>query len=162
MNPTSLPPITPQQMNILRAVTAMAWADGILEPAEVNVLASQLSRAFAGDPTEQETLSQSLKEYLSQRIPMEEVLPKIRDFQAQRLILKLGYLVIAASARTPDEPLINVQEAEAFTKLVNYLDLPAEVVHEVSEEARQELPTNSDVAPIEALVAGFTRHFQSV
>lgn len=160
MNP-SLPPITPQQMNILRAVTAMAWADGILEPAEVNLMVTQLSLVFASDPAQQEALSHSLTEYFSQRIPIEEVLPKITDHQARRLILKLGYLVIAASARTPEESLINIQEEEAFAKLVDYLDLSAEIVHEVSEEARQELATNSDVAPIDALVSGFTRHFQS-
>ncbi len=156
----SPPVITPHQMNLLRAVTAMAWSDGVLEPAEIETMATQLSQQFVSDPAQQDSLAQSIREYFSQQIPLDEVLPQLKTEADRRLVLKLGYLVIAASAREPGEPLVNVDELEAFQHLVTSLALPAAVVHVVSEEAKTQLQ-NPEVAPIDALVQGFTDHYIS-
>ncbi len=156
--PTPSPPgITPKQMNLLRAVTAMAWSDGALEVAEVELIAQQLSRHFAADPDQQASLAQEIHQYLVQQVPLAEVLSKVNDEAEKRLILKLGYLVIAASARSPEEPVVNLEELDAFRQLVDRLQLPPEVVRQVSQEAEAELGDPS-IAPIEALVQGFTRH----
>ncbi|MCJ2544396.1 TerB family tellurite resistance protein [Thermostichus vulcanus] len=152
------PGITPKQMNLLRAVTAMAWSDGALEVAEVELMAQQLSQHFASDPSQQASLAKQIREYFVQRIPLDEILPQISDEAEKRLILKLGYLVIAASARSPEEPLVNLEELEAFQQLVAKLQLPPEVVKQISQEAESELGDPS-IAPIEALVKGFTEHY---
>lgn len=152
------PAITPQQMNLLRAVTAMAWSDGVLEPAEVDLMARQLSQRFATAPDQQQNLAQAIREYFDQQIPLDEVLPKLPDEADRRLILKLGYLVIAASARSPEEPMVNMQEQAAFTQLVQQLGLSPEIVHQVSEEAQAELGDPS-VEPMEALISGFSSHY---
>ena len=47
------------------------------------------------------------------------------------MILRLGYQVIQASRRNPDEPMINLDEAAAYQRLVRILDLPADVVAEI-------------------------------
>ncbi|MFS8854974.1 TerB family tellurite resistance protein [Synechococcus sp. H55.2] len=153
----SPPGITPKQMNLLRAVTAMAWSDGALEVAEVELIAQQLSRHFASHPGQQASLAQEIRQYLVQQVPLAEVLSKVNDEAEKRLILKLGYLVIAASARSPEEPVVNLEELDAFRQLVDRLQLPPEVVRQVSQEAEAELGDPS-IAPIEALVQGFTRH----
>lgn len=154
------PVITPQQMNLLRAVTAMAWSDGVLEPAEIDVMATNLSQRFASDPDQQAALTDQLKDYFNQQIPLAEVIPKLKDEAERRLVLKLGYQVIAASARTPGEPLVNMAEQAAFQTLVQTLNLAPEIVHQVSEEAHAELG-DQDVEPLEALIEGFTQHYQS-
>ncbi|MGK7910123.1 MAG: TerB family tellurite resistance protein [Synechococcus sp.] len=154
------PAISPKQMNILRAVTAMAWADGVLEPGEIDMMASKLSAAFATDESSQAELSQKLADYFSQNVPLEEVLPKLPDEGDRRLILKLGYLTIEASARSEGEPLVNLQELDAFHKLAAMLKLPPEVIHDVSEEAKQELGEDG-ADPLEVLVNGFSRHCDS-
>lgn len=155
---TPPPAITPKQMNLLRAVTAMAWSDGVLEPAEIELMATRLSQRFASDPSQQDDLAQEIRHYFDQQIPLDEVLPKITEDSDRRLILKLGYLVIAASARSPEEPTVNMQEQAAFTQLVHHLGLPPETVHQVSEEAQSEL-ADPEVEPIEALVNGFSTHY---
>ncbi len=157
MTTPSPPGITPKQMNLLRAVTAMAWSDGALEVAEVELIAQQLSQYFASDPGQQASLAQEIRQYLVQQVPLAEVLSKVNDEAEKRLILKLGYLVIAASARSPEEPVVNLEELDAFRQLVDRLQLPPEVVRQVSQEAEAELGDPS-IAPIEALVQGFTRH----
>lgn len=124
------PPITPRQMNLLRVVTAMAWADGHLAQEEVDVMLEQFSRLFATGP-QQEHLRQELREYLMQNIPLEELIPKLKTQQERELVLTLGYEVINSSARTPDEPSINEEEAAAYQKLVKLLDLPEDVVKRI-------------------------------
>ena len=159
MTATPLPPaISPKQMNILRAVTAMAWADGVLEPAEIEMMADKLSVAFADANHSRTDLSERMREYFTQKIPLEEVLPKLPEESDRRLILKLGYLTIESGARVEGEPVVNLQEIEAFHHLAELLHLSAEVVHEVSEEAKAELHDNT-ADPLEALVDGFSRHY---
>ena len=58
-------------------------------------------------------------------------MPKLETREEKELVLQLGYEVIACSARTPDEPKINEDEAIAYQKLVNLLDLPEETVKSV-------------------------------
>ncbi|KKD35097.1 MAG: TerB family tellurite resistance protein [Limnoraphis robusta] len=134
------PPITPRQMNLLRVVTAMAWADGHLAQEEVALMLDEFSRLFAVG-TEQEKLQQELTEYLMQNIPLEELIPKLKTQEERELVLRLGYEVIGASARTPDEPNINEDEAAAYQKLVKLLDLPEDVVKTIEAEVEAK-PTN--------------------
>ncbi len=154
------PAISPKQMNILRAVTAMAWADGVLEPGEIDMMATKLSAAFAPDESGQAELAQKIVDYFSQNVPLDEVLPKLPDEGDRRLILKLGYLTIEASARSEGEPLVNLQELDAFHQLAEMLKLSPEVIHSVSEEAKQELGEDG-ADPLEALVSGFSRHYDT-
>jgi uncharacterized membrane protein YebE (DUF533 family) len=127
-------------MNLLRVVTAMAWADGHLAQEEVALMLDEFSRLFAVG-TEQEKLQQELTEYLMQNIPLEELIPKLKTQEERELVLRLGYEVIGASARTPDEPNINEDEAVAYQKLVKLLDLPEDVVKTIEAEVEAK-PTN--------------------
>ena len=155
------PAISPKQMNILRAVTAMAWADGVLEPGEIEVMAEKLSLAFApDDESNRSSLSKAIQDYFHQQVPLEEVLPKLTEEGDRRLILKLGYLTIEASARSEGEPQVNLQELDAFHKLAEMLDLSSTAIHEVSEEAKLEVAIEG-ADPLEALVEGFSRHYDS-
>jgi hypothetical protein len=136
---TPAPPlITPHQMNILRAATAMAWADGQLEPDEIRLLVDQFAALFsqANSLTESQTadLKLELSEYLTQNIPLEEVIPTITSDSDRALVLKLGYQVISASRRTPEEEPINPQEAEAYQKLIGLLNFSKEQVAAIEAE----------------------------
>jgi hypothetical protein len=48
----------------------------------------------------------------------------------------LSYEVISASARTPDEMLINQDESRAYQQLVALLDLQPETVARIESEAK--------------------------
>ena len=47
------------------------------------------------------------------------------------MTLRLGYQVIQASRRNPEEPMINLDEAAAYQRLVRILDLPPDVVADI-------------------------------
>ncbi|PZU96327.1 MAG: branched-chain amino acid ABC transporter ATP-binding protein [Pseudanabaena sp.] len=125
------PPINPRQMDMLRAVSAMAWADGKLEPDEIRLMLDEFATLFAKSEADRASLKSSLKEYLTQNIPLEEVVPNIKSIEDRKMTLRLGYQVIQASRRNPDEPMVNLDEAAAYQRLVRILDLPPETVAEV-------------------------------
>ncbi len=139
VQPPPPPSITPRQMNLLRAVTSMAWADGVLEAEEVNIMLDSFSLIFARDAARQRQLQEELRDYLMQKVPLEEVVPQLESREEKELALKLGYEVIACSSRTPEEPKINPEEAAAYQKLVQLLDLPSEVVADIEAEVRTAL-----------------------
>jgi hypothetical protein len=124
------PSLTPRQMNLLRVVTAMAWSDGGL----VDVMLDRFSSLFATSPDSQQSLRQELQDYMMQNIGLEELTPKLQSLEEKELVLRLGYEVIGASARTPDEDKINTSEAEAYQRLVSLLDLPPETRQRIESE----------------------------
>lgn len=134
LQPPSPPPISPRQMNLLRVVTSMAWADGELATEEVDLMLDRLSRLFASTTEQQQKLQQELRDYLMQNLPLDEIIPKLADQQERELVLQLGYEVIASSARTPTEPNINAEEAEAYRRLVQLLNLPPDAVKRIEGE----------------------------
>jgi len=112
----------------------MAWSDGHLAAEEVDLMLARFSQLFAKDATQQKALSKELREYLVQNIPLDELIPKLGNVEERELVLWLGYEVIQSSARTPDEPKINMEEAAAYQRLVQLLDLPDETVKRVEAE----------------------------
>jgi hypothetical protein len=129
------PSITPRQMNLLRVVTSMAWSDGHLASEEIDLMLDRFSGMFAADAPQQQRLRQELQEYMTQNIPLEELTPKLQSAEERELVLRLGYEVIRSSSRTPTEEKINDEEAAAYNKLVQLLDLPAETVQRIESEA---------------------------
>lgn len=134
LQPPPPPPITPRQMTLLRVVTAMAWADGELATEEVDFMLQRFSQLFATKSDQQQKLQQELRDYLMQNIPLNELIPKLTSNEERELVLRLGYEVISSSARTPDEPAINTEEAEVYQNLVSLLNLPADVVKRIESE----------------------------
>ena len=129
------PPISPRQMNLLRVVLSMAWADDTLEQKEVEVMLARFSQLFATEPAQQTYLQNQLKEYFIQDIPLEEAARKITNPAEKELAVRLSYEVIQASTRTPEEAPINSAEQTAYQQLIGYLELPADVVKRAEQEA---------------------------
>jgi len=124
-------------MNLLRIVVSMAWADGELATEEVDLMLNRFSRLFAaGDaPQQLQQVQEELRDYLMQNLPLDELIPQLESQEERELVLQLGYEVISSSARTPDEPKINAEEAAAYKKLVQLLNLPEDVVKRTEAEA---------------------------
>lgn len=133
------PPISPRQMNLLRVVLSMAWADDTLEQKEVDVMLNRFSQLFATDPDQQAYLQSQLKEFFVQEVPLEEAASKIKSEPEKELALRLSYEVISASARTPEEAKVNQAESDAYSRLVTQLNLPENIVKRAEQEATASL-----------------------
>ncbi|MCS7030516.1 MAG: TerB family tellurite resistance protein [Gloeomargarita sp. SKYG116] len=153
------PTISPRQMNLLRVVAAMSWSDGELSPEECHLILDRFSQLFAQDAEQQARLRQELHDYVTQNIPLEELVPKLQTETEKQLVLQLGYAVIKASRRTPDEPLINEDEKAAYTQLINLLQLPAEQVKALEAEMDIQLQQKSNV--VEAVVDKVNQYLHS-
>lgn len=129
------PSITPRQMNLLRVVASMAWADGELAIEEVNLMLDRFCSLFAPEGEGQQQMQQELRDYIMQNIPLEELIHQLETQEEKELVLQLGYEVIASSSRTPDEPNINPDEAAAYQKLVQLVNLPEDAVKRIEAEA---------------------------
>ena len=121
------PSITPEQMNMLRIAVSVAWADGNFTPEQMNVILSRLSREFAIDTEHQYSLQQELQNYLAKNIPLEELVPKLKNFGEKERVLKLSYEIIRSNK-------MNHQEIEVYQKLLKLLDLPQDIVEQVETE----------------------------
>ncbi|MEB3312882.1 MAG: TerB family tellurite resistance protein [Cyanobacteriota bacterium] len=137
IDPNAPPSISPAQMNLLRTVATMAWSDGDLAEEEIRVMLDQFSRLFAQDPSHQANLRAELENYLTQNIPLDELVPKLTSTAQRQVVLKLGYQVISASARNSEEELINQEEAAAYHRLVELLALPEEVVQQIEQDCKE-------------------------
>ncbi|NET16039.1 MAG: TerB family tellurite resistance protein [Okeania sp. SIO1H6] len=158
MQPPPPPSITPRQMNLLRIVAYMAWSDGQLAKEEVDLMLNRFSSLFAtGD--RQQQLQEELRDYFMQNIPLGESIPKLESQQERELVLKLGYEVIACSARTPEEPKINEDEEAAYENLKQLLNLPGDIVERIETEAKTEL--NNQEGIVEMMTRGLQEFMQN-
>jgi hypothetical protein len=132
----------------------MAWCDGSLAAEEAELMLDRFSGIFANDAPQQRQLRQELQDYLTQNIPLSELTPKLQSDEEKKLVLRLGYEVIRASARTPDEALINDHEAAAYQELISLLNLPADVVQHIEAEVNAEVLTEGN------LVDTLSRHLE--
>ena len=139
------PSISPRQMNVLRIATSMAWCDGELSSEESDVMLERLSKVFESDTVQQEHLQAELQSYLSQNIPLTELVPKLQTQAEKELVLRLGYEVIRASARTPDEEMVNNDETLAYHQLKNLLSLSDGDVHRIEAEVETDQPPSETV-----------------
>ena len=121
------PSVTPEQMNILRIAASMAWADGNFAPEQLQVILTKLSREFASDPEHRLSLQKELQDYLSKNIPLEELVPKVTDFNEKQRVLRLSYEIIRSNE-------INDREVVVYQKLLQLLDLPEDLVREIETE----------------------------
>lgn len=154
LSPPPPPAIAPRQMNLLRIAAALAWADGNLAEAEVEVMLTKLSAVFAKDNSHRQTLKKDLREYLVQNIPLEELVPRVTDPAEQELVLRLGYQVIASSALSPSEDVVNEDESKAYSKLVQLLGLPEAEVRRIEAEVQDQSKTEDDI--VGALVSALS------
>ncbi|WP_293116952.1 TerB family tellurite resistance protein [Okeania sp. SIO1I7] len=158
VQPPPPPSITPRQMNLLRIVAYMAWSDGQLAKEEVDLMLNRFSSLFAtGD--RQQQLQEELRDYFMQNIPLGESIPKLESQQERELVLKLGYEVIACSARTPEEPNINEDEEAAYENLKQLLNLPGDIVERIETEAKTEL--NNQEGIVEMMTRGLQEFMQN-
>lgn len=151
------PSITPRQMNLLRVVTAMAWADGGLSTEEVELMLDRFSGIFAADAPQQQMLRQELQDYMMQNIPLEELTPKLQTADEKAMVLRIGYEVIRSSARGPGEANINAAEAAAFQKLVQLLDLPPETIQQIQAEGDADASADHLVDRLTRMLEEFLR-----
>ncbi|BAQ65935.1 hypothetical protein [Geminocystis sp. NIES-3709] len=173
-------------LNILRVLSAIAWADGDLSKEETAVLIEQfkvdlpvdpqpiaylednmtLYDPFSANPLVYELIEARIKAesafkdilegYKYNPIPLVDLVSRITTIEDRHLTVKLAYMVIKAS---PDDEgnLICSQEKFVYRQLIDLLNLDSEVVKKIEWEASQELDKFQH--PFKALIDNIKNFF---
>jgi len=131
--------MTPEQELLLQILAAVAWSDGRLTRQEIRLLLDQLVPEFAGqDMVSQDHLWSELYDRLFAYYDLEELLQKPPPDHHREWLLRLSYLLIQAGA-SPGETAIVPAEQRAYRRLVEWLNLPPEVVDQIEQTAQADV-----------------------
>lgn len=155
-------------VNILRVVSAIAWADGNLSEEESDLLINEFNQDLPPDPSPlifledtpplfsnlldypevSEQLSQRISgelalkeilvEYKYKPIPLPILVDKLKTEEDRCLALKLAYMVMTASSDESEE-LVTTEEKKVYRQLVNLLNLKEDLVKEIELQANEDL-----------------------
>jgi len=160
--------IPESHLNILKIVSAMAWADGKLDKEEIDVLMEQFKvdlpvdpqpivyleenitfyDPFSTNPIIYEQIETRIKsesafkdilwDYKDNPIPLPELVCKLGSIEDRCLAVKLSYMVIKACADKEGD-LISPQEKVVYRQLLELTQLDNETVKKIEWKASQEL-----------------------
>ncbi len=111
-----------QQLALMQIAASMAWADGRVDPAEVDTILKRLCDTFAKDEVHALNLQQALPNLILRHIPLEMLVPKLTTTEAKEMAVRVSYAVMQSDA------IVSVQELKVYQDLLGLLQLPAERV----------------------------------
>ncbi|WP_247217387.1 TerB family tellurite resistance protein [Synechococcus sp. C9] len=150
--------MSPEQELLLQILAAVAWSDGRLTRQEIRLLLDQLVPEFAGqDGVNQDHLWSELYDRLFAYYDLEELLQKSPPDHHREWLLRLSYLLIQAGA-SPGETAIVPAEQRAYRRLVEWLNLPPEVVDQIEQTAQADVIFHQG-QPLAALRAQIEQFF---
>jgi hypothetical protein len=150
--------MSPEQELLLQILAAVAWSDGRLTRQEIRLLLDQLVPEFAGqDGVNQDHLWSELYDRLFAYYDLEELLKKDPPVHHREWLLRLSYLLIQAGA-SPGETAIVPAEQRAYRRLVEWLNLPPEVVDQIEQTAQADVIFHQG-QPLAALRAQIEQFF---
>jgi uncharacterized tellurite resistance protein B-like protein len=158
--PTSSAPASSErerQLDLLRVVCCVAWADGDVSADEKRLLEKLVAKYFpcgAGSEANQEAARQ-LAAWTVEAAVLEEVLPRLSIREDRALAVKLSYMMAKVGQRPQDNSPINPAEKALYRQLVEALGLSESEVKEAEWAAEQELSSGKGLwAALGAAFAG--------
>ncbi|MGA1474803.1 MAG: urea ABC transporter ATP-binding protein UrtD [Prochlorothrix sp.] len=120
--------LEPNQMVLLQIAASMAWADGQVDPEEVEGVLQYLCQVFATEPEQEAKLRQVLPDLLLRHIPPATLVPQLTTAADRALAVKLSYQVMKADQK------VTANESALYQELLDLLDLPPEEVQAIEAE----------------------------
>jgi urea transport system ATP-binding protein len=124
-----------EQVILLQTAASMAWADGRVEPEEVEAILDYLCAMFTTTPEQHQQLRQELPNLLLRHIPLDRLVPQLITVEGREMALRLGYGVMKSDQK------VTVYEMRAYRELLNLLDLPPDRVTQLEQETEISLQT---------------------
>jgi uncharacterized tellurite resistance protein B-like protein len=136
-------PSRQRQLDLLRIVCCVAWADGEVSDQERQLLERLVAQYFP-QPQEAEgdsilSAARQLAAWAQELSALEELVPRLTLQEDRLLALKLSYLMARIDRQAPEQPLINAQEKRAYRRLVELCALPEDDVRDAEWAAEREL-----------------------
>lgn len=139
MNSPNLPTLSDTQKTLVSLICAIANADGVVQPAELETMLDEFSVLFALEPGDRPALRSQLEMLAKLPLTIESLVLQLKTDAEKELALKLGYTVIQAGGQAGETATINPKEKVAYRTLVDRLALPETVVDQIEWAVDQEL-----------------------
>lgn len=135
-----------RQLDLLRIVCCVAWADGEVSGEERRLLEKLEARYFmAGEETGGSSVSSQLASWGQNGLKLEDLVDRLDSVEDRLLAVKLANMVARVSKRAADTDLINPQEKALYRGLVEGLGLSESQIQEAEWAAEQELASGRNV-----------------
>lgn len=136
-----------RQLDLLRIVCSVAWADGDVSQEEKRLLEKLVAQYF---PTTeglgaQEQAARQLAAWSLDTTLLDAVIERLDRDEDRWLALKLAHMMARVSQRPGDDSAINPQEKALYRRLVDGLGLSETQVQEAEWAAEQELSSGKGV-----------------
>ncbi|MEX0587879.1 MAG: TerB family tellurite resistance protein [Cyanobium sp.] len=130
-----------RQLDLLRIVSCMAWADGDVSDQERRLLEKLVTQYFTIDNSSSapEEATQQLAAWRQDDSSLEEVVKRLDQLEDRLLVLKLANMMARVSQRPEDSSAINPEEKVVYRRLVDVLGLDEVQVKEAEWAAEREL-----------------------
>ena len=136
-----------RQLDLLRIVCCVAWADGDVSTDEKRLLEKLVAQYFPGSngasPTEE--AARQLAAWSLDDTVLEEAIRRLDSEEDKVLALKLANMMARVSQRPEDTSPINAQEKALYRRLVESLGLSENQVKEAEWAAEQDLASGKGV-----------------
>ena len=135
-----------RQLDLLRIVCCVAWADGEVSSEERRLLEKLIAQYFPGSNGSgtEEAASQLASWSLDNSI-FEEAIQRLKSEEDRVLALKLANMMARVSRRPGDDAAINPEEKALYRRLVDGLGLSETQVQEAEWAAEQEVSSGKGV-----------------
>jgi len=130
-----------RQLDLLKVVCCVAWADGDVSADEKRLLEKLIARYFPCGTGSQasEEAGRQLAAWTVEASVLEEVIPRLSSREDRVLAVKLSYMMAKVGQRPQDISPINPAEKALYRQLVEALGLSDSEVEEAEWAAEQEL-----------------------
>ena len=136
-----------RQLDLLRIVCCVAWADGEVSAPERQLLAKLTAEYFLPAAKQEgqdasgavEAAASQLAVWAQDLSVLDEVIPRLRNEEDRLLAIKLAYMMASIGRQPGDSSPINQQEKLAYRRLVEGLGLNEVQVQEAEWAADQDL-----------------------
>ncbi|MFN5698777.1 MAG: hypothetical protein ACK486_17315 [Cyanobacteriota bacterium] len=136
-----------RQLDLLRIVCCVAWADGEVSEPERQLLAKLTAEYFLPAAKEEgrdageavDAAAGQLAAWAQDLSVLDEVIPRLRSEEDRLLAIKLAYMMASIGRQPGDSSPINQQEKLAYRRLVEGLGVSDLQVQEAEWAADQDL-----------------------
>lgn len=136
-----------RQLDLLRIVCCVAWADGDVSADEKRLLEKLVAQYFPGsegsNPSEE--AARQLAAWSLDDTVLEEAIRSLESEEDRLLALKLANMMARVGQRPEDTSPINAQEKAVYRRLVEGLGLSETQVQEAEWAAEQDLASGKGV-----------------
>lgn len=132
-------------LDLLRILCCVAWADGDFSPEEQDLLDRLIQRyGIAEGPEGNASVAAGVLAASPESVEaLDRLVPRLSSAEERQLAVKLAYMMMRLGSRGEGDSGINAREKAAYRRLVEAIALPESEIQEAEWAGEQELSAHN-------------------